>query len=71
MVHSSSLGVPPSKLLTMEEIGTVTSWASPIYPSSLPLICGGHDDGAGGGRYGADFGFEDPTLSKKIRGLCI
>ena len=27
--------VPPSKLWTMEEIGTVTSWASPIYPSSL------------------------------------
>ena len=29
---------PPSKLWTMEEIGTVTSWASPVYPSYLVLL---------------------------------
>ena len=38
MVHSSSLGAPTSKLWTMEEIGTVTSWVSPVYPSSLLTV---------------------------------
>ena len=28
----------PSKLWTMEEIGTVTSLASPVYPSYLVLL---------------------------------
>ena len=28
----------PSKLWTMEEIGAVTSWASPVYPSYLVLL---------------------------------